>query len=116
VNKVFGLGLSGQLVVLSACQTALAAGANDDVPPGDDWIGLVQAFLQGGASRVLASLWPIEDRTTAMLMEQFHRRLAAGHPAGAALAEAQREMLRRPETSAPFFWAAFVINGNSLDR
>jgi len=116
VNKVFGLGLSGQLVVLSACQTALGAGTNEDVPPGDDWVGLVQAFLQGGASRVLASLWPVEDRATALLMERFHRRLAAGHPAVAALAEAQRETLRRPETAPPFFWAGFVMNGNSVDR
>ena len=109
VNEVFGLGLSGQMVILSACQTALAAGANEEVPAGDDWIGLVQAFLQGGASRVMASLWPVEDRTTALLMERFHRRLAAGRLPVLALAESQREMLRHPETAAPFFWAAFVI-------
>jgi CHAT domain-containing protein/prefoldin subunit 5 len=113
VNKVFGLGLSGQLVVLSACQTALGAGKNDDVPPGDDWIGLVQAFLQGGANTVVASLWPVDDAATASLMERFHRRLAANRPADAALAEAQRQTLRRPETVAPFYWAAFVVNGNS---
>jgi CHAT domain-containing protein/tetratricopeptide (TPR) repeat protein len=109
VNEVFDLGLSGQLVVLSACQTAMAAGANDEVPPGDDWIGLVQAFLQGGASRVMASLWPVEDRTTALLMERFHRRLAEGRPPVSALAESQREMLHDPQTLPPFFWAAFVI-------
>jgi CHAT domain-containing protein len=113
VNKVFGLGLSGQLVVLSACQTALGAGANDDVPPGDDWIGLMQAFLQGGASSVVASLWPVDDAATALLMEQLHRRLAANRPVDAALAEAQRQILRRPESSAPFYWAGFVVNGNS---
>ena len=109
VNEVFGLGLAGQLVILSACQTALAAGANEEVPAGDDWIGLVQAFLQGGASRVMASLWPVEDRNTALLMERFHRRLAAGRSPVVALAESQREMLRHAETAAPFFWAAFVI-------
>lgn len=116
VNKVFGLGLSGQLVVLSACQTALGAGANEDVPPGDDWVGLVQAFLQGGASRVLASLWPVEDGATALLMQRFYRRLATGRPAVTALAQAQREMLSRPETAPPFFWAGFVMNGNSVER
>jgi CHAT domain-containing protein/Tfp pilus assembly protein PilF len=113
VNKVFGLGLSGQLVVLSACQTALGAGKNDDVPAGDDWIGLVQAFLQGGANTVVASLWPVDDAATALLMERFHRRLAANRPADAALAEAQRQTLRRPETAAPFYWAGFVVNGDS---
>jgi CHAT domain-containing protein len=53
--------------------------------------------------------WPVEDRTTALLMERFHRRLARWALAVLALAESQREMLRHPETAAPFFWAAFVI-------
>jgi len=113
VNEVFGLGLSGQLVVLSACQTALASGAIADVPSGDDWVGLVEAFLQAGASSVLASLWPVDDRATAQLMEEFHKRLADGHPAVAALAEAQRTLLRQSRTARPFFWAGFVINGSS---
>ncbi|MEP6508313.1 MAG: CHAT domain-containing protein, partial [Gemmatimonadales bacterium] len=75
VNEVFGLPLSGQLIILSACQTALASGALADVPAGDDWVGLVQAFLQSGARGVVASLWPVEDRATGELMEQFHVRL-----------------------------------------
>lgn len=113
VNKVFGLGLSGQLVVLSACQTALGSGAIADVPPGDDWVGLVEAFLQAGASSVLASLWPVDDRATATLMTEFHKGLAAGRPASAALAEAQRKLLRDTRTSRPFYWAGFVINGSA---
>jgi len=113
VNEVFGLGLSGQLVVLSACQTALGSGATADVPAGDDWVGLVQAFLQGGARGVLASLWPVDDRATAQLMEQFHRRLAVGIPTHRALAEAQRTLLRDPKRASPFYWAGFVLNGTS---
>jgi CHAT domain-containing protein/Flp pilus assembly protein TadD len=113
VNEVFGLGLSGQLVVLSACQTALASGAIADVPPGDDWVGLVEAFLQAGASSVLASLWPVEDRATATLMAEFHKRLAAGRPVVAAIAEAQRTLLQDSRTARPFYWAGFVINGSA---
>src|SRR5439155_9134367 len=48
VHEVFGLRLAAELVVLSACQTAPGAGALADVPPGDDWVGLVQAFLYSG--------------------------------------------------------------------
>ena len=44
VHEVFGLQLNARLVVLSACQTALGAGMLEDVPAGDDWVGLVQAF------------------------------------------------------------------------
>jgi CHAT domain-containing protein len=112
VNEVFGLGLSGQLIVLSACQTALGSGSTSDVPAGDEWVGLVQAFFQGGASAVVASLWAVEDRATAQLMEAFHKRLAAGSTADVALAEAQREMIRDGSHSSPFFWAGFVFNGH----
>lgn len=114
VNEVFGLGLKGQLVVLSACQTALGSGAIADVPPGDDWVGLVEAFLQAGAGSVLASLWPVDDRATATLMEEFHKRVAKGAAPTAALAEAQRFLLRNPRTARPFYWAGFVINGSAV--
>jgi CHAT domain-containing protein/Tfp pilus assembly protein PilF len=112
VNEVFGLGLSGQLVILSACQTALASGALADVPPGDDWVGLVQAFLSAGARSVVASLWPVEDRATGELMEQFHRRLVTGVSPAIAIADAQRALISNPSTARPRFWAAFVVNGH----
>src|SRR5436190_529108 len=68
VHEVFGLTLSADLVVLSACQTALGSGALADVPAGDDWVGLSRAFLSAGAAQVVATLWPVEDRATADLM------------------------------------------------
>jgi CHAT domain-containing protein/Tfp pilus assembly protein PilF len=111
VHDVFGLQLHARLVVLSACQTALSAGAVEDVPSGDDWVGLVQAFLSAGASNVLATLWPVDDRATADLMTQFYGALAAGRPEAEALAEAQRALLRNPRTTHPFYWAGFTMNG-----
>src|SRR5207249_5274595 len=78
VHEVFGLTLHARLLVLSACQTGVAAGALADVPPGDDWVGLVQGFLYAGASNVLATLWPVADVATARLMERFYSELAAG--------------------------------------
>lgn len=116
VNKVYGLGMNGQLVILSACQTALGSGINGDMPPGDDWVGLVQAFLQGGAGGVLASLWPVDDSSTSFLMQRFHKRLASGVDPVSAIAAAQREMIRKTETHMPFYWAAFVINGDGYGR
>ncbi|HYL55484.1 MAG TPA: CHAT domain-containing tetratricopeptide repeat protein [Gemmatimonadales bacterium] len=111
VHEVFGLRLHARLVVLSACQTALGAGALADVPAGDDWVGLVQAFLSAGASHVLATLWPVEDRTTAELMTRFYGALSAGQPEAEALAEAQRATLRNPATAHPFYWAGFTLSG-----
>ena len=113
VNEVFGLGLSGQLVILSACQTALASGSIADVPPGDDWVGFVEAFLQAGAGSVIASLWPVNDRATAELMQVFHQKLSSGLPPSVAIAEAQRTLMRQSRTSRPYFWAGFVLNGGS---
>jgi CHAT domain-containing protein len=111
VHEVFGLRLRARLVVLSACQTALGAGALADVPPGDDWVGLVQAFLFAGASNVMATLWPVEDRATAELMTRFYVALRAGRSEAEALTEAQQTLLRNPGTAHPFYWAGFTLSG-----
>ena len=111
VHEVFTLGFQARLLVLSACQTALASGALSDVPAGDDWVGLVRAFLGAGASNVIATLWPVEDRSTARLMTLLHRNLKESESEIAATAAAQRAMLREPATSDPFYWAAVVLVG-----
>ena len=110
---MFGLSLSADLVVLSACQTGLASGALADVPPGDDWVGLTRAFLHAGARRVVATLWPVDDWATAALMERFYEGYAGGAEPGRALAAAQRALLGRVGTSHPFFWAGFVAVGGA---
>jgi len=111
VHEVFGLTLNARLLVLSACQTALASGAVSDVPAGDDWVGLVRAFLGAGAANVIATLWAVEDRSTARLMTRMHRGLRSDRSEVSALSEAQREALRNPATSDPFYWAGFVLVG-----
>jgi CHAT domain-containing protein len=113
VHEVFGLTLHARLLVLSACQTGVGAGAVADVPPGDDWIGLVQGFLYAGAGNVLATLWPVSDVATARLMERFYGKLGSGHPEVEALASAQRAALRDAGTAHPFYWAGFsLVRGN----
>ncbi len=111
VHEVFGLQLSADLVVLSACQTGLGSGVLADVPAGDDWVGLTRAFLQAGAGSVVASLWSVEDRATAVLMERMYGSMAAGAVPAAALAQAQRSMLQSNATAHPFQWAGFVAVG-----
>ena len=111
VHEVFGLDLHARLVVLSACQTALASGTLADVPAGDDWLGLVEAFHFAGAAKVMATLWPVEDRATADFMTQFYAGLKAGKSEAQALAEAQRGMLRKSATAHPFYWAGFTLSG-----
>jgi hypothetical protein len=92
------------LVVLSACQTAV----------GDDQasMGLAGVSVQAGARSAMASLWVVEDYGTAELMKSFYRAYASGAGKSAALRTAQLELLGRGEHMAqPFIWAAFVMLG-----
>ena len=111
VHEVGALRLAARLVVLSACETALGAGAHGDVPPGDDWIGLVQAFLRAGAGQVLATLWPVDDGSTARWMGTFYRAVADGRSEAEAVALAQRTALREKSMRHPYFWAGFTLSG-----
>jgi CHAT domain-containing protein len=110
VADVSQLSFRVRLVVLSACETALGSGAFADVPAGDDWVGLVRAFLLAGADNVLASLWPIEDRASSRILVRIHAGLGQ-RDVGAALAEAQRAAIRDPATAAPRHWAALIVAG-----
>ena len=112
VHEIFGLALHARLVLLSACKTGLASGIESDIPAGDDWVGLVHAFLSAGAEQVMATLWAVEDRSTAVLMKEVHQQLRAGESTRHALSQAQRAMLRNSSSSSPFYWAAFVDVGS----
>jgi len=111
VHDVFGMRLNASLVVLSACQTGVGAGALADVPAGDDWVGLVEAFHYAGARSVLATLWSVDDRATAGMMARFYAGLQAGESGATALAAAQRRALSVAMTDNPYFWAGFVLSG-----
>ena len=79
------LGLENALVVLSACDSGAATESE-----GDEVFGLVRAFLIGGASRVVASLWPVDDEATVDWMSAFYRALQSGATPASAGQQAQR--------------------------
>jgi CHAT domain-containing protein/predicted negative regulator of RcsB-dependent stress response len=106
-HEIYNLNLPAELVVLSACQTALGKEIK-----GEGLLGLTRGFMYAGAPRVLASLWDVKDEATAELMNRFYRAMLKEHlrPA-AALRAAQISMLREARWKAPYYWAAFVIQG-----
>lgn len=101
------------LVTLSACETALSGGAMSDIPDGDEWVGLNQAFLAAGAPSIMASLWPIDDQVSGKFMVSFYEHLEVTSKSD-ALAKVQREFLASQSTRHPFYWAAFTIIGDPL--
>lgn len=106
-SQVAGANLSARLAVLSGCESA-----GGRILSGEGVLGLTGAFLSAGVPAVVASLWRVDDRTTADLMRHFYDALARGESAAAALRTAQLEMRRRPATAAPFHWAGFVLVGD----
>lgn len=108
MEEIFHLRLAADLVVLSACNTA-----RGKLIRGEGLIGLSRAFFYAGARSLVASLWPVSDRSTARLMEHFYRNLQKGLPRDEALCQAKREMLQAPHAAwrRPFYWAPFVIMG-----
>lgn len=104
--------LDADLVVLSACETALGEDQG-----GEGIAGLTRAFQWAGARSVLASLWTVPDESTADLMTSFYTALARGLPRDEALRQAQRSLLGRGGDAAhPYFWAAFELLGDPRTR
>jgi CHAT domain-containing protein/tetratricopeptide (TPR) repeat protein len=128
------------LVVLSACQTALGNPDQD----GTEIPGISSHFLNNGAASVMASLWSVDDSSTALMMQSFYRNLSQNKPKNEALRQAQSDLLkldtpdatkqaigslprltfdapttpiiqttRAPGYSHPYYWAPFILIGNS---
>jgi CHAT domain-containing protein len=128
------------LVVLSACQTALGNPDQD----GTEIPGISSHFLNNGAASVMASLWSVDDSSTALMMQSFYRNLSQNNPKNEALRQAQLDLLkldtaeatksaiaslprltfdppivplpkttRAPGYSHPYYWAPFILIGNS---
>lgn len=107
LHEVYNLDLNADLVVLSACQTGLGQQIR-----GEGLIGLTRGFMYAGASRAVVSLWQVDDRATAELMGHFYQALLQDNlsPA-AALRSAQIELWQQRQWRSPYFWSAFVLQG-----
>ena len=106
--EIFNLNLPADLVVLSACRTALGKEVR-----GEGQIGLTRAFMYAGAARVVSSLWTVDDAATAELMKRFYEGMLGPekkNPA-AALRAAQTALRKQARWEDPYYWAGFVLQG-----
>jgi len=105
VGELYSMNLEADLVTLSACETGLGK-----IASGDDVVGLTRGFLYAGSRSIVASLWSVDDKATATLMQAFYANLATMN---------KREALRQAQVKAretfphPFFWAAFQLTGRA---
>jgi CHAT domain-containing protein len=108
LTEIYDLRLQADLVVLSACYTALGRDIKGEGP-----ISLTRGFMYTGARRVVASLWQVKDKSTVELMKYFYQEIKRDEdlPAATALQRAQIRVLQEHPDWPPFFWAAFTANG-----
>jgi CHAT domain-containing protein/tetratricopeptide (TPR) repeat protein len=103
---VSGMDLTNtELVVLSACETALGK-----VHAGEGVFGLRRAFVLAGAQTLVMSLWKVQDEPTKELMVDFYKRMLSGKPRAEALRESQLAM--KEKYPDPYYWGAFICQGN----
>jgi CHAT domain-containing protein/Flp pilus assembly protein TadD len=93
-----------ELLILSACQTALREESD-----GREIAGIAYLFERAGAKAVMASLWNAEDETTSEIMTQFYQNLNQGMSKGEALRQAKLQQIDRH----PFYWSPFILIGNA---
>ncbi|HSE16265.1 MAG TPA: CHAT domain-containing tetratricopeptide repeat protein [Pyrinomonadaceae bacterium] len=108
LGDIYNLNLPADLVVLSACQTAIGPEAKSE-----GLTGLTRGFMYAGAARVIASLWKVDDAATAELMKRFYiYMLHKKMPAAEALRRAQLDISTLKEEWRPsFYWAGFILQG-----
>ncbi|MCG8604051.1 CHAT domain-containing protein, partial [bacterium] len=107
--EVFNLELDAGLVVLSACNTL-----SGKLRTGEGVIGIARAFQHAGVPSLIASLWNVDDESTAFIMRAFYENLKAGHKKNRALQLAKLDYLRSSDAYSkdPFYWAPFVLIGD----
>jgi CHAT domain-containing protein len=108
VHDIYNLRLPVDLVVLSGCESYLGKQVR-----GEGLLGIVRGFMYAGAKRVIASMWKVDDLATKELMVRFYQNMfGKGLTPAAALREAQIEMWRNPDWGPPYYWAAFLLQGD----
>lgn len=106
MEEIYNLSLDADIVVLSACQTGMGL-----LEKGEGVMSLTRPFFIAGARSVIATLWPINDKSTASLMKEFYKLIIKGRSVNEALRSAKLKMIRS-SWAHPFYWSGFILQGN----
>lgn len=107
MSEIYRLGLKAELVVLSACETALGREIT-----GEGIMGLTRAFFYAGSRAVVAALWNVNDRFSAEFTERFYREIRAGRSTDDALRRAKLAFIAHAQFAHPFYWSSLVLTGD----
>jgi CHAT domain-containing protein len=107
LGDLFNLDYPADLIVLSACETGLGKEIQ-----GEGLVGLTRGLMYAGAERLVVSLWQVDDKGTAVFMEEFYKQmLNEGKSANEALRATQLKMWQQEKWRNPNYWAAFTFLG-----
>jgi CHAT domain-containing protein/tetratricopeptide (TPR) repeat protein len=108
LHDIYKMRLRADLVVLAACETGLGKEIR-----GEGLVGLTRGFMYAGASRVMASLWKVDQYATVELVRNVYETMARENCTPSyALRKAQIAMWKSKRWSFPFYWSGFVIHGD----
>jgi CHAT domain-containing protein len=108
LRDIYNLDLAADLVVLSACETALGKEVD-----GEGMIGLTRGFMYAGAGGVVGARWKVDDSATAQFMKTFYSAIEKdGLSAAQALRRAQLALRKEKRWSFPFYWSGFMLQGD----
>lgn len=109
--ELYNMRLNAELAVLSACNTGYGK-----LSKGEGIMSLSRAFHYAGVPATVMSLWKVPDKQTSKIMVEFYKNLKAGQTKDAALRQAKLtylEQVNAPELAHPFYWAGFIVVGDT---
>ena len=106
INELSTIKTNADLVVLSACQTGIGEYISNE-----GLLSFSRQFILSGASNVVNTLWPVDDKITKDFMVKFYKEILNGKSYSAALQEAKRELISNPKTAHPRNWGGYVLIG-----
>ncbi len=108
VNDIYNLHMPADLVVLSVCESAVGKSIG-----GEGAANLARAFFYAGARRVVASLWPVDDRASVAFMHAFYTGMIGKRlDPQQALVWAQDQMRHSERWRAPYYWGGYIVEGD----